>query len=213
MKKIGYLPTITLLYMLLILCNSGKIIAWQDDSTQDSDTKTESSLDDSETKVEKKKNSVAKKSDSINNSKKDTTLKNLCRSEKKLFINGQDSPISIVVTDKNNKQHYYTIPAGRNKQVEHVPLHIKKIVCNGNYDYKDIPISGTALNTYSVFIFTIDNKLEQIHFIDIKQKERALNYAKNGLREAQLSFERDKKLIDKLTKKVEEIQDQTIYLQ
>lgn len=215
-RKINRVNIVTLLSMLLILCNSGKIIS-DDEPEQDADSQVENVSDESEVKPYKTSTKIAVASSKKNlpkdNVTKNSSAKKLLRSERKLFINGQDSPISIIVTDKDNKLHHYTIPAGITKSIDHVPLHIKKIVCKGNYQYKDISITGSALNSYSVFIFTIDNKLEQMHFIDIKQKTEALNRAKNALRHAQIAVQRDKSVIEKLAKKFEEIQEQTIYLQ
>ncbi len=214
MKKTGHLHTIfSLLSTLLILCNSEKIVSLDNDQAEETETKTENTTDESINKIEESKESTTQKNAPTGSLEKNKYSKSPVRSERKLFINSQDSPILIVITDKNNKQHHYKIPAGATKIVDHLPLQIKKIVCNGNYGYKDIPISGTALHTYSVFVFTIDNKLEQYHFINIQQKTSALNYAKTALREARLAVNRDKKKVEKLTEKVEDIQDQTIYLQ
>ena len=142
-----------------------------------------------------------------------TNPKQVLRSERKVFINGRDGQITFIVTDKNNIQHVYTMPIGTKKIIDHVPQHIKKVVCCDKYQDKDIPLSLNNLNTYSVFVFTHDNKVEQYHFIDIKQKTDALNRAKLALRNALVAFDRDKQLIDKLTKKIEDFEDLTIYLQ
>ena len=206
MNKVNIANNVAFFGMLLLLCNSTLIIS-SDEAADEVDAYIEESVD----KPEKHKTSAPKKNSPTSWTQKNNSIKKALRSERKLFVNGQDSPVSIIVTDKNNQQHYYSMPAGTTRIVEHVPLHIKKIVCTGKYQEKDISIPGTALNTYSVFIFGLESKLEQMHYIDIKQKTEMLNRAKNALRQAQLAFKRDKQAIEKLAKKVEDIQEQTIY--
>ena len=203
-----------LILSLLIVCNSATILI-SFEETEDSQTTSETTVDKPKAQgATGKSNLPARKTpaDTTTNGTKINSKKPV-RSERKMFINSQDNPISMLITDKDNKLHLIVIPAGGKKTVEHVPLHIKKIVGKGNYQYKDIPISGTALNSYSVFVFAIDNTLEQFHFIDIKQKEHALARAKNALREARLAVTQDKHEVERLTKKIEDLQEQTIYFQ
>jgi len=133
--------------------------------------------------------------------------------EKKLFINARDNIIKLIVTYKDNKQILYVLQPGLKQYVNLIPSQIKKCICRDKNQEKDLVIPTTALNSYSVFIFNFDTKPEQIHFIDIKQKTYALNKIKNMLRNAQLFMYYDKKLIESLIKKVNDIQDRTIYLQ
>jgi len=135
------------------------------------------------------------------------------RSEQKLFINARDSTIILFVIDKNNKQYRYNIPMGGKQYIDHVPSHIKKVVCRDKQQEKDIIIPQAILNGYSVFIFNFDIKPEQFHFVDVKQKTYALQQAKNVLRTAQLFEYYNKQLIEKLIKKVEAIENKTTYLQ
>ena len=201
------LHKITLL-TLFAMFNNILVLQAEDEPTEEAEAKTEDVKEEADIKTALSKNNSPKKGVTPKEA-----LKNLLRSERKLFINGRDSNIDIVVTDKDNKQHYYKIPAGTTKKVEHVPLHIKKIICSDKYQEKDIVITQTTLNTYSVFIFNFDLKPEQFHFIDIKQKTDALNRVKRALDTAKAMVHRDQKLIETLIKKYEDTQEQTIYLQ
>jgi len=200
-----------IVFILLMIHHTNMITAIDDELTKETETTVETTEDD-DTTIETIEKNIFMQS-SIKN--QDTTKlihKNYLGSEKKLFINGQDNPLSIIVTDKDNKQHFFTIPAGTQKLVYLIPFYIKKIVCKGNYENKDIAITGSDLLTHSVFMLNLENKVEKFHCIDIKQKIKILGQAKKAIQQAKFTQKIDEKLLEKLMKNVDNIQEYSVYL-
>lgn len=143
---------------------------------------------------------------------KKTSVPVLHCSQRKLFINSLDSPVSLFLTDKNNKSFSYIIPAGATRHLDCILEHIKKITCSSRYQEKKIEVPLAKLKDNSVIFLSLDYKLDFFNFIDIRQKNRAINEAKIALRVAQLAIPRNRDQIEKLSEKIYELQDQTIYM-
>lgn len=218
MKRINLYKLLTIIkisiFSIIFITN---IAVYSSDDSVNDDKKVEEKVDEiTESEIKEIDDSIKTFEDIVEKFQNKIPVNNQSkpwRSERRLFINTRGSIITLIITDKNNKQYRYILPIGSKKYIESTPSQIKRVVCRDKCQEKDIIVPQAALNLYSVFIFNFDPKPEQIHFIDAKQKFEILNKTKNTLRNAQLFAYHDKKLIERLTKKVNELQDRTIYLQ
>lgn len=113
--------------------------------------------------------------------------------EESFFVNGRVNDILLIITDHKNNQFQRIIKSGDNYGCTHKPLELKKVVCYEKLAV-NTTLSKTDLDTYAVFLFNTD-KVEKYHFINIRQKNEALNRARDLKNEALFN----------------EISDQTIY--
>lgn len=135
------------------------------------------------------------------------------KSERRFFVNYLDSPITVFFYDKNDKQLKHVISSGGTIPIDCIFSRIKKVTYFDKQQQKIVSISLAKLQENVVTVFNLDNKLEFFNFINIRQKYQTINNAKIALRKARLTNMHDRELIEKLIKKIEDLDDQTIYLQ
>lgn len=135
------------------------------------------------------------------------------KSERKLFVNYLDNPITIFFTDKNNKKFSCIIPSGVTRLVDCIMQRMKTVTYFDRHQGKVVTISLAKLQENSVVIFTLDNKVEFFSFIDIRQKHEKIKETKIALAKARLAIPYNKPLLEKLIKKIEDLDEQTIYRQ
>jgi len=95
----------------------------------------------------------------------------------KLFVNGRINPIILVITDLKNNVSQLTIPCGQRRNIFHEEKQLKQVVCHEKYS-SPLTLTTSHLNTYAAFVFNTDGKLERYHFINVKDKNRALDQAR-----------------------------------
>jgi hypothetical protein len=135
------------------------------------------------------------------------------RAEQKLFVNYLDNPITILFTDKNNKKFSCIVPSGVTRLVACVIQRMKTVTYFDRHQEKVVTVSLAKLQENSVVIFTLDNKVEFFNFIDIRQKHEKIKETKIALAKARLAIPYNKPLLEKLVKKIEDLDEQTIYRQ
>lgn len=135
------------------------------------------------------------------------------KSERKLFVNYLDNPITIFFTDKNSKKFSCIVPSGVTRLVDCVMQRMKAVTYFDRHQAKVVTVSLAKLQENSVVIFTLDNKVEFFNFIDIRQKHEKIKETKIALAKARLAIPCNKPLLEKLIKKIEDLDEQTIYRQ
>jgi len=98
--------------------------------------------------------------------------------ETTLLVNGRVNTIMLIITDNKNQQYQVYIRSGDQYECHHKPQQLKKITC---YEIlaANTTLTQNDLNTYAAFVFNADQKLEKYNFIAIKDKDMALNRARN----------------------------------
>lgn len=100
------------------------------------------------------------------------------------FVNCSMSNMHLIITDTKNKQHSMQLPCdGHPHKYRHHAQSLKKAVCyekatSQKVDTVTIPLSQSDLNTYEVFVFNWDQKVEKYKYKSIKEKNVALKYAR-----------------------------------
>jgi len=135
------------------------------------------------------------------------------KSDRKLFINYLDNPITIFFMSKDNQKHTYIIPAGVTRSIDCIVQRIKTVTYFDRYQRKTVAIPLAKLQENAVIVFTLDNKVEYFNFINIRQKHEKINEIKVMLRKARLVIPYNLPLIEKLETKIEDLYEQTIYQQ
>ena len=95
--------------------------------------------------------------------------------KKTLFVNGRFNEIELIITNQNNKQHVKYITPGN---IYEYHDGAKKVVCCEKFT-TNITLTPADLQTYTAFVFNAD-KLEKYHFINIRGKDRALQYVRDN---------------------------------
>lgn len=99
-----------------------------------------------------------------------------------LFVNGRVNDVLLIITDQKNKSHSISIKAGSQYSCGHPVQYLKKVVCY-EISAPNTTLSQADLNTYAVFVFNTDQKLEKYHFINIQQKNASLKQAQESRNE------------------------------
>jgi|GEM_PF-2052204 len=115
--------------------------------------------------------------------------------ERKIFVNGRVNPIMLVITKMNGKKEHLSILGGQRREYVHESKQLKQVVCN-EIHAKPTTLPQSKLNTFAVFIFNTDNRLENYHFVNKKDKQIALNKVRNS----------------RNSEKFNEVEEKTIYL-
>ncbi len=115
--------------------------------------------------------------------------------ERKVFVNGRVNPIMLVITKMNGKKEYLSILGGQRREYIHESKQLKQVVCNEIHT-KPTTLPQAKLDTFAVFIFNTDNRLENYHFVNKKDKQIALDKVRNS----------------RNSEKFNEVEEKTIYL-
>lgn len=168
--------------MLII---SFQIILLNAESNEQADLQTTESQE-SESTAQKTKPKLESKSKSIKEKKETKEIKAVSKNlpfKTTLFVNGRVNDILLVITDQKNKSHSISIKAGSHYSCGHPAQYLKKVMCY-EISAPNTTLNQADLNTYSVFVFNTDQKLEKYHFINIQQKNNSLKQARESRNEA-----------------------------
>ncbi len=116
--------------------------------------------------------------------------------ETTVFANGRVNPISLIVTEPNNKQFVINLRTGHHFTYhnKNIPNHLQKVVCSDPYS-SNVTLSKADLNTYAAFLFNENQKTEKYHYISSQEQTMALKKARDAHNQ----------------KRFDEIAQQTIY--